>query len=55
MDVVPLRNLVELRQGMSRKDPIAAKNLNALNSRTECINYRVCQVESKLIGYFDTC
>ena len=42
MDVVPLPDLVELRQGMSRKDPIAASKLNALNSRTQCINYRVC-------------
>ena len=43
--MVPIRDLVELRQGMSRKDPIAAKKLNALNSKMECPNYRVRQAE----------
>ena len=50
VDVAPLRILVELRQGMSSKDPIAAKNLNALNSRTERVNYRVCQAKKTSAG-----
>ena len=41
VDVVPLGDLVDLRQGMSRKDPIAARKLNALNSRLDSANYRV--------------
>lgn len=42
MDVVPLEDLVVFRQGASREDPVAAKKLNALNSRSKSTNYRVC-------------
>ncbi len=55
VDVVPLQHLVELRQGMSRKDLVAAKKLNALNSRMECPNYRVRQAEQLVQDALTAC
>jgi len=55
VDVVPLDDLVELRQGMSRKDPIAARKLNALNSRLNSANYRVNSSYAHADGSVNLC
>lgn len=47
-DVVSLYEIVDIKQRFSHKDPVAARKLNALNSRTASTNYRVCKAHTLL-------